>query len=146
IPAIDKYAADAAPWADLGKKFWGVLGPVILSFAIINSAFGNGNAGINATSRVAYAMGRIGTLPSIFSRLSKHQTPVVGILTHSIFSVVVTIASGFIFGLSGAANLIGTLLTLGLLLLYFASCVSTIVFYLRERRQDFRVLQHVVVP
>jgi hypothetical protein len=27
-----------------------------------------------------------------------------------------------------------------------ASCVSTFVFYLRERRQEFRILQHVIVP
>ena len=31
-------------------------------------------------------------------------------------------------------------------MLYVASCVSTFVFYLRERRQDFRVFSHVIVP
>jgi amino acid transporter len=31
-------------------------------------------------------------------------------------------------------------------LLYFASCVSAFVFYLRKRRQDFRIVQHVIVP
>ena len=30
IPAIQGYPASAAPWADLGKKYWGVVGPVIL--------------------------------------------------------------------------------------------------------------------
>src|SRR5437588_5582733 len=94
IPAIQGYAASAAPWADLGKKYWGVVGPVILSFAIINSAVGNGNAGINATSRVAYAMGRIGTLPRVFGRLSKHQTPSTPILIHSLVSIVISIGLG----------------------------------------------------
>jgi len=65
IPSIQGYVASAAPWADLGKKYWGVVGPIIVTFAIINSAVGNGNAGINATSRVAYAMGRIGTLATV---------------------------------------------------------------------------------
>src|SRR6266699_4101582 len=45
IPNIQGYPASAAPWADLAKKYWGTGGPVIISFAILNSALGNGNAG-----------------------------------------------------------------------------------------------------
>jgi amino acid transporter len=147
IPKIQDYAASAAPWADLGRRYWGAVGPVIISFAILNSAIGNGNAGINATSRVAYAMGRIGTLPSVFARLSKYQTPVVGILVHTVMSIVVSVGCALLLGgPQNAFNLIGAVLTLGLLLLYFASCVSVFVFYRRERPQDFRILQHVIVP
>ncbi len=146
IAKIQGYAASSAPWADLGQRYWGVVGPVILSFAIVNSAVGNGNAGVNATSRVAYAMARIGTLPAAFARLSTHQTPSFAILIHSVASLVIAIGLGLIFGPTNAFGLIGTILTLGLLILYFASCVSTIAFYRRERPQDFRVLQHVVVP
>jgi amino acid transporter len=146
VDKIQGYPASPAPWDELGSRYWGAIGPIILSFAIINSAFGNGNAGLNATSRVAYAMGRIGTLPAVFARLSKHQTPSFAILVHSLMSLVVAVACGLIFGVSSAFGLIGTLLTLGLLLLYFASCVSAFVYYLRERRKDFRIVQHVIVP
>ncbi|QBD77457.1 APC family permease [Ktedonosporobacter rubrisoli] len=146
IPAISGYANDATPWADLGKKFWGMLGPIIISFVIINSSIGNGNAGINATSRVAYAMGRVGALPASFARLSSHRTPSFAILLHTVVSAIITIGCGLLFGISGASNLIGTALTLGLLLLYFASCISTFVYYLRKRREDFRIVQHVIVP
>ena len=146
IPAIQGYAASAAPWADLGKKYWGVVGPIIITFAIINSAIGNGNAGINATSRVAYDMARKGTLPRIFARLSSHQTPGVAIIVHSVASIVISLSLGLIYGYAGAYGLIGTILTLGLLILYVASCVSAFVFYFRERRQDFRVFTHVIVP
>ncbi len=147
IAKIQGYPASAAPWADLGKKFWGNVGPVIISFAILNSALGNGNAGINATSRVAYAMGRIGTLPRVFARLSSHQTPVVGIIVHTVMSIVVSVGCALLLGgVQNAFNLIGAVLTVGLLLLYFASCVSAFVFYLRERRQDFHIWQHVIVP
>jgi amino acid transporter len=146
IPAIQGYAASAAPWSDLGKKYWGVVGPIIITFAIMNSAIGNGNAGINATSRVAYAMGRIGTLPRIFARLSPHRTPSAAIIVHSVASVVIAIGLGLLYGYAGAYGLIGTILTLGLLILYVASCVSTFVYYLRERRQDFRVFSHAIVP
>ena len=146
IPGIQGYAASAAPWTDLGKKYWGVVGPIIITFAIINSAIGNGNAGINATSRVAYDMARKGTLPRIFARLSPHRTPGVAIIVHSVASIVISISLGLIYGYAGAYGLIGTILTLGLLILYVASCVSTFVFYLRERRQDFRVFTHAILP
>ncbi|QBD77122.1 APC family permease [Ktedonosporobacter rubrisoli] len=71
VSHIAGYAASPAPWIELGQRFWGWLGPVLISFVTINSALGNGNAGINATSRVAYAMGRSGTLPHLFARLSR---------------------------------------------------------------------------
>lgn len=146
IPGIQGYAASTAPWADLAKKYWGVVGPIIITFAIINSAVGNGNAGINATSRVAYAMGRIGTLPKAFAQLSSHRTPGFAIIVHTLASLVISIGLGLVYGYAGAYGLIGTVLTLGLLLLYIASCVSAFVFYRREQPQDFRVLQHVIIP
>ncbi len=146
IPSIQGYVNSTAPWADLAKKYWGVVGPIIITFAIINSAVGNGNAGINATSRVAYAMGRIGTLPKAFARLSSHQTPVVAIVVQTLASLVISIVLGLVYGYTNAYGLIGTVLTLGLLLLYVASCVSTFVFYRREQPQDFRVGQHVIIP
>ncbi len=146
IPGIQGYAASAAPWGDLGKKFWGDFGPLIISFAVLNSAVGNGNVDLNSSSRVMYAMGRVGALPAAFGRLSKHRTPGFAIIVHSIVGVVVSIGCGLIFGLTNAYGLIATVLTLAILLLYFASCVSVFVYYRRERPQDFRIVQHVIVP
>src|SRR5258706_3235637 len=146
IPTIQGYAASAAPWSDLGKKYWGVVGPIIITFAITNSAIGTGNAGINPTSRVAYAMGRIGTLPRAFARLSPYRTPGLAIIVHNVAALVIVIGLGLLFGVTAAFGLIGTILTLGLLILYFASCVSAFVFYRRERPQAFRGFQHVIVP
>ena len=146
ISHIAGYPASVAPWADLGKRYWGVVGPIILSFAILNSAVGNGNAGINATTRVAYAMGRIGTLPSFFASLSRYRTPRFGIIFHTVMSLVVSIGCGLIFGVTNAFGLIGTVLTLGLVLLYIACCVAVFAYYRRERPQDFRIVQHVIVP
>ena len=92
-------------------------------------------------------MGRIGTLPRVFARLSSHQTPLVGIIVHTVMSIVVSVGCALLLGgVQNAFNLIGAVLTVGLLLLYFASCVSAFVFYLRERRQDFHIWQHVIVP
>lgn len=144
ISGIQGYAASASPWTNLGKKFWGEIGPVLLSFAIINSAVGN--AGVNATSRVAYSMGRIGTLPVAFARVTSRQTPGLSIIVHSIAALVISIGTGLILGPLNAFGLIGTILTLGLLLLYMAVCISVFVFYRRERPQDFSIVKHVIVP
>ena len=91
-------------------------------------------------------MGRIGTLPRVFARLSSHRTPSIAIIVHSVASIVISIGLGLLFGYAGAYGLIGTVLTLGLLILYVASCVSAFVYYRRERPQDFRLFQHVIVP
>jgi amino acid transporter len=91
-------------------------------------------------------MGRIGTLPRAFARLSPYRTPGLAIIVHNVAALVVAIGLGLLFGVTTAFGLIGTILTLGLLILYFASCVSAFMFYRRERPQDFRVFQHVIVP
>lgn len=145
ITKLDGYVAAANPWVDLSKRYWGFIGPVIVSFAVINSSLGNGNAGINATTRVAYAMSRAGTLPSVFGRISKHQTPAFSIVLHIVVSAIIAVASGLIFGVPNAFALLGTVLTLGFLLLYIAACISTPIFFRRERPQEFRFWKHVVL-
>jgi amino acid transporter len=146
IPHVQGYASSAAPWTDLAHKFWGAVGPIIITFAILNSTLGNGNAGISAASRVVYAMGRIGTLPASFAKLSPHKTPVVAIGVQTGLSLVIAIVTGLIFGPTNAFSLLGAILTFGLLLLYFASCVSAFVFYRRERPQNFHIVSHAIVP
>ncbi|HLG77258.1 MAG TPA: APC family permease [Ktedonobacteraceae bacterium] len=146
IPKIGAFGNSAAPWNDLAQKFWGGIGPIIITFALINSTLANGNAGINATTRVMYAMGRIGSLPRGFARLSAYQTPTIGIAVQSIGSLVIALGTGLIFGTTNAFGLVGTVIAINMALLYITSCISSFVFYRRERRQDFRVVQHVIVP
>ena len=63
--------------------FWGA-GWVLIFFAIINSALANSNAGVNAATRVLYAMGRNGVLPSAFGRIHpEHKTPHVAIVAQT---------------------------------------------------------------
>src|SRR5215217_5889817 len=64
---MSSYAENPDPWTTMAKKYWGV-GWVIIFLAIVNSAIANANAGVNAATRVIYAMGRIDVLPSAFGR------------------------------------------------------------------------------
>ncbi|HVD45205.1 MAG TPA: amino acid permease, partial [Rubrobacter sp.] len=107
----------------------------------------NANAGVNAATRVMYAMGRINVLPSAFGRTHpEHRTPYVAIIAQSIFALVVALVLGAVFDPVGGFSIIATAVTIVVILVYITVCVSTIVFYLRERRDQFNVLLHGVFP
>src|SRR5258708_20141773 len=91
-------------------------------------------------------MGRIGTLPRGFARLSPYRTPSVAIIVHNVAALVIAIGLGLLFGVTTAFGLIGTILTLGLLLLYFASCVSSFLFYRLARPTYLREFHHAILP
>ncbi len=128
----------------MATTYWGV-GWVIIFLAIANSA--NANAGVNAATRVMYAMGRINVLPGAFGRTHpEHRTPHVAIIAQSILALVVALALGAAFDPVGGFSIIATAVTIVVILVYMTVCVSTTVFYLRERRDQFNVLLHGVFP
>src|SRR5438105_7117315 len=72
--------SSANPWRDLAIAFWGG-GWVLIFAAIVNSALANSNAGVNAASRVMYALGRNGVLPRALAQPHPvHTTPPVALI------------------------------------------------------------------
>ena len=61
---INTYPNDPSPWTTMANRVWGPF-EFVVSFAILNSALANANAGVNAASRVLYAMGRARALPGL---------------------------------------------------------------------------------
>src|SRR2546426_85121 len=53
---IAKYPLDPNPWGTMANRVWGAFSFIAI-FAILNSALANANVGVNAASRVLYAMG-----------------------------------------------------------------------------------------
>ncbi|MGH2506161.1 MAG: APC family permease [Ktedonobacteraceae bacterium] len=145
IGKIATYPNDPNPWGTLANRVWGPLSFLAI-LAILNSGLGNGNAGVNAASRVLYAMGRVKTLPSMLGRTNRHAAPGIAIILTIVLGAIVTLGLGLVYGPSTAFNLDGTLLTLPLLLVYMASCVSVPVFYWRQHREEFRIWRHVLIP
>jgi amino acid transporter len=143
---MGSYAENPDPWTTMATTYWGA-GWVIIFLAIANSAIANANAGVNAATRVMYAMGRINVLPSAFGRTHReHRTPYVAIIAQSILALLVALALGAAFEPVGGFSIIATAVTIVVILVYITVCVSTIVFYLRERRDQFNVLLHGVFP
>ncbi|HEV8686518.1 MAG TPA: APC family permease [Gaiellaceae bacterium] len=138
--------AAANPWRDLGEVYWSG-GWVLIFFAIINSAIANANAGVNAATRVIYAMGRIGVLPHAFARTHPvHKTPHVAIITQSVFAVVLALLFGWKWGPLTGFVVMATALTILVILVYITTCIACLVFYRRERPQEWNPWLHGVVP
>ena len=143
---IATYSRDPNPWGTMAARVWGPFS-VIAILAILNSALANANAGVNAASRVLYAMGRVGSLPRALAHLStRFRTPDVAIVFVAVSGVLIALWPGFAYGPSTAFGLLGVMTTILILVVYMATCLAVPFFYLRERRHEFSALRHVVVP
>jgi amino acid transporter len=134
------------PWDGLARAVWGA-GWVVVFLAIANSAIANSNAGANATSRTWYAMGRIRLLPAAFTRTHPtRHSPYVAVTAQFVLAVAVALWLGNQFTPLLAFQLVATIATAVIVLLYILVNLSCIVFYLRERRSEFNPWLHGVVP
>ena len=137
---------NADPWRALGKTFWHA-GWIVVFFAIVNSAIANANAGVNAATRVLYAMARNGAMPEPLSRTHReHRTPHIAIIFNVVGGVALALILGWRWGPLEAFATIATAITVVVIVLYIATCIGTIVFYLRDRREEFNPLLHLVFP
>ncbi len=143
---IGTYVSDSNPWGTMANRVWGVFAFVAI-LAILNSALANANAGVNAASRVLYAMGRTNTLPAPLAHIGRRfHTPDIAIIFTMIVGVVFTLWPGFVYNPTTAFALLGTIITILILVVYMATCLSVPFFYLRERRADFNALRHIILP
>jgi amino acid transporter len=134
------------PWRALAKVFWHT-GWILVFFAIINSAIANANAGVNAATRVLYAMARNGAMPKPLARTHpEYRTPHVAIILNVVGGAIIALLLGWKWGPLLAFATIATAITVVVILIYIAVCLGTIVFYLRERRSEFNPVLHLIFP
>src|SRR3989440_5614640 len=146
IGNIAAYGSNANPWGVLANKVWGGAA-LIAILAILNSALANANAGVNAASRVLYAMSRAGTYPGLLGHINRRfRTPDIAIILIMLVGVVFTLWPGFVYTPSTAFALEGTIITILILVVYMATCLSVPFYYLREHREEFNVARHVILP
>jgi basic amino acid/polyamine antiporter, APA family len=87
----DTLAASYTPLSDAARLFMGTPGLVLLSAGAILAFITTGNGGILAASRFPLAMARDGLLPRGLGKVSKHDTPTVGILATGGFMLVMVL-------------------------------------------------------
>src|SRR3989475_2634084 len=135
------------PWDGIASKVWGPFSILVL-IAIINSAFANSNAGANAATRVGYALGRVGILPRALAQVHpRYKTPYVAVHVQGALGIAVALILGF--ALSSPLNafaLLGTMVTLIVVVIYILTNLSNLVFYWRERRAELNPVWNVAAP
>lgn len=139
------YVADPNPWDTLAKKVWGPVDLIVI-FAILNSALANANSGVNAVTRVLYAMGRTGALPGSLAHTNRFRAPDVAIIVTMVVALVCTLIPGLLYGTTTAFAFTGTVITIPIILVYIVTCISVPFFYRREHPEAFNVLRHIVLP
>ena len=134
------------PWDGLAREAWGI-GWILVFLAVANSAIANANAAANAATRTWFAMGRIRLLPRGLENVHPQwKSPVTAVWLQFVVGVVVSLGLGFKYGPLPAFVLVATILTAVIVLIYIAVNISCIVFYLRERRDEFNAFKHLLVP
>ena len=140
------FANHPNPFYALGHSLWGA-GWWLVVLAVINSSIGVGLACTNSASRVMYTMGQAGTLPARFGRVHPvHQTPAFAIAMVQMVGIVAALLVGLLLRPEYIFNLLETIATLAVIVLYCAANVALTSYIRREHPADFNVWHHVVSP
>ena len=142
---VHALATDASPWTTLATRFWGADGVWLITLTVLNSQFANVLSGSSAAVRIIFSFGREG----IFVRrlgTNRRDSPVFAWAAYIIFSAVVTFALGAWITPFGAYNFLGSLLGLGIIVLYILMNIGLITYFQRHYRSEFSPVRHGVLP
>jgi amino acid transporter len=138
---------DAAPYNTMGNFYWGKIGIVLLTLALMNSSWGCSLAGQNAVVRVLYKMGQVGVLPKAFASVHpRYKSPHIAILAMTALSFVATIILGVWLGPIQGFGLLATMISIGTILVYSLGMIAVPIFYRREHPDETNVFFTYVFP
>lgn len=148
LAEFQRVVADGeTPTAVIALQYWGQAGQLIISviaFTSILAIFLSQNV---ASSRALYAMGRQGSAPAWFGRISaRGQVPSNAMALGLIVTAVVTLALGAVLGTANQYAWTATMSSSLALLTYLAVNVANIVYHWRFQRTAFNWFLHGVVP
>jgi amino acid transporter len=140
------YVFTTASWEGLARSLYGLFWFFVF-LAIVNSTIANANAGVNVSSRTAYAMGRIGAFPRFLAIVSpKHRSPVNSVLVAFVITVAVTLGLGLGYDPTVAFSMVATGLVIVLVAIYILMNAACLGFFARRGAAGFNWLSHLVVP
>jgi len=138
---------DSAPYNTMGNFYWGKIGIVLLTLALMNSSWGCSLAGQNAVVRVLYKMGQVGVLPRAFASVHpRYKSPHIAILAMTALSFVATIILGVWLGPIKGFGLLATMISVGTILVYSLGMIAVPIFYRREHPDEVNVFFTYVFP
>jgi amino acid transporter len=131
---------------DLGHRLWGGAWIVIL-IAAVNSGLAVCIAIQNATTRVLFDMGRVKALPPILGKVHpRWKTPWNAIWFLTAVTLAIGVGLGSWLGPVKTFGMIGIMQTLGLIIVYCMGNIGAMLFYGRERKNEFNIWLHAIVP
>jgi amino acid transporter len=129
----------SASWEGMARNLYGIFWFFVF-LAIVNSTIANANAGVNISSRVSYAMGRIHAFPAALGRVHpKHRSPVLAIVASFAATLAVTLGLGFGYGPVEAFAMTGTGIVIVLVAIYILMNVACIGYFARKRARGRRL-------
>jgi amino acid transporter len=135
----------SASWVGIARSLYGIFWFFVF-LAIVNSTIANANAGVNVSSRTAYAMGRIKAFPGFLAHVNaRHRSPVNSILAAFVLTVAITLGLGLPYTPATAFSMVGTGIVIPLVAIYIlmnAACIG----YFARKRTGFNVLSHLIIP
>jgi amino acid transporter len=135
----------AASWEGLARSLYGIFWFFVF-LAIVNSTIANANAGVNVSSRTAYAMGRIGAFPRFLAQVHpKHRSPAVAIGVGFLVTVAVTLGLGLGYDPVTAFVMVATALVIVLAAIYILMNAACIGYFARQRGR-FNPVLHLIIP
>jgi amino acid transporter len=122
--------------------FW-----ILVFIAVLNSTIANANAGSNASTRTAFALGRAGLFPRSAAALHpSHRSPYVAVIAQFIIAVAVGLGLGFGYDPVTAFYLIATVIVIVIVGVYILTDAACIGYFVRRRRDEFNPVKHLLVP
>jgi amino acid transporter len=143
---VSDLAGDASPWTTLSNRYWGTNVAWIFSLTVLNSQFANALSGSSAGVRTIFSLGREGILHPKLGTTNRRDSPVAAWTAYVLFSAVITFALGRWISPFGAYNFLGSLLALGIVILYILMNVGLIRYFRLRFPEEYSVLKHGVLP
>jgi amino acid transporter len=135
----------AASWEGMARSLYGIFW-LFVFLAIVNSTIANANAGVNVSTRTAYAMGRINAFPHFLARVHPtHRSPVAAILTAFVITVAVMLGLGLGYDPVTAFIMVATALVIVIVAVYILMNAACLGFFAR-RGSGFNPLLHLIIP
>ena len=134
-------------WLQLGRAAWGGIGFLLVFLAIVNSTIANANAGSNAATRTWFSLGRIRVLPGALTTVHpRYRSPSVAVIGQFFVGIGVAMWLGFQYDPITAFGFLATILTVFFIPMYMICNLSCLVYYRRQRPDEFNWLVHGVIP
>ena len=142
-------SSGSASWVGIARSLYGIFWFFVF-LAIVNSTIANANAGVNVSSRTAYAMGRIRAFPHLLSLVhQKHRSPVIAIFGTFLCTVAIMLGLGFAYNPTNAFAMTGTGIVIVLVAIYIlmnAACIGYFASARNRAGRRWNPLLHLIIP